>query len=355
MIEPNRNWAEAHGTPAQRVDLLDRYGIALWSAGRSHDALIFQRQAADLALSSGDYTRAVRTLSNLAENLGQMGRLGEASAIFADAIATRDRIGPVKAGSSFTELFLGHVDRELGRYRAALINLNSALTEMQRSGISGAVVLAESELTLVWLALGQPARAGLHSIGPTARPPNAIQAVRHVADLQLARARGHPREALLAAAAELALGAGNEVRIPIELETARERASAEAAAEFERLIRDAQRARLHGHELHARIELARTLLDAGQCDAAAGQARVALAQFEHVDPVGLYRPTVWWIAFRALDAAGETGDALESLSAGRDWIEQTAQEHVPGEFRDSFLENNALNRKLLTAARARLD
>jgi DNA-binding SARP family transcriptional activator len=354
VIEPNRNWAEAHGTPAQKVDLLDRYGIALWSAGRSHDALIFQQEAADLALSSGDYTRAVRTLTNLAENLGQMGRLGEASAVFADAIATRDRIGPVKAGSSFTELFLGHVDRELGHYCAALSNLTSALTEMQRSGISGAIVLAESELTLVWLALGQLAQAGLHSIAPTARPPSAIQAVRHLADLQLARARGHPREALVAAAAELARGAGHEVRIPIELEIARERAGAEAAGEFERLTRDAQRARLHGYELHARIELARTLLDIGQSDAAAGQARLALAQFEQIDPLGLYRPAVWWTAFRALEAAGETAAALDSLRAGRDWIEHTAQEHVPAEYRDSFLENNPLNRKLLTAARARL-
>jgi len=79
-------------------------------------------------------------------------------------------------------------------------------------------------------------------------------------------------------------------------------------------------------------------------------------------PVRASRPgrpvpaTVWWTAFRALDAGrGETGGRTRKLSAGRDWIEQTAQEHVPSEFRDSFLENNALNRKLLTAARARLE
>jgi len=158
----------------------------------------------------------------------------------------------------------------------------------------------------------------------------------------------------VAAAAELARGAGHEVRIPIELAIARERAGAEAAGEFERLMRDAHRARLHGYELHARIELARTLLDTGQSDSAAGQARLALAQFEQIDPLGLYRPTVWWTAFRALEAAGETAAALDSLRAGRDWIEHTAQEHVPAEYRDSFLENNPINRKLLTAARARL-
>jgi hypothetical protein len=101
--------------------------------------------------------------------------------------------------------------------------------------------------------------------------------------------------------------------------------------------------------------LAHALLECGRHEGAAEQMRAALAQFPEFDPIGLYRACIWWTGYRVLDRAGDKAAALDCLRAGRDWIESTAREHVPDEFRDTFLEGNEVNRKLLTAARAQLD
>jgi DNA-binding winged helix-turn-helix (wHTH) protein/tetratricopeptide (TPR) repeat protein len=353
-IEPNRQWADSQATPAQKVDFLDRYGIALWSAGRTSEALAFQRESVVEALKCGEFTRAVRCLSNLAENLGHVGRLQEASASFGEAIATRKRLGPVRSISAFTELYLGKVDRELGRYANALDNLGFAIAEMQRSGQGAAVMLAESELALTWLDLGQTERAAQCSSQSCVRPPTPIQARRCDADLRLARATKRPRQALLALAQEIARGAGNEVRIPLELEIAREKGSAQARAAFEQIILSAEGAGMHGHALHARIELARNLFESGQIDRAVDQVHASLDAFQQFDPVDLYRPAIWWTGFQVLDASRDSAGAEACLRAARDWVQGTARDHVPEEYRDSFLTQNPINRQLLAAARKRL-
>jgi len=353
-IEPNRAWAEAHGSPAQRIDFLDRCGAAMWSAGRAREGLQNHRDSIELALQHGEYARAARGLSNLGEALCQSGRLTQASECLAKSLDICERLGRVRTQSAFGRVFLGRVERELGRYRRALESLTDGLAEMQRAGIGGAAVQAESELTLAWLTLGQPGRAARCSSAPTVRLPKLIQSFRLIADLHLARAHGRSDSALLDEAAKLTRGAGNDVRISLELQIARAHRPALAATQFDRLAADARSADLPGHELHARVELARALLEAQQCGHAAEQIRLALAQFDGVDPIGLYRAAVWWTAFRVLDAAGDTPAALECLRAGRAWIERTAREHVPDGLCAGFLENNPVNRELLAAAQARL-
>jgi hypothetical protein len=52
-------------------------------------------------------------------------------------------------------------------------------------------------------------------------------------------------------------------------------------------------------------------------------------------------------------AEGNADDADEARTALRravDWITRTAAEHVPPEYRDSFLTRNPFNRELLTSA-----
>jgi DNA-binding SARP family transcriptional activator len=354
VIEPNGDWARAHGSAAQKIDFLDRRGAALWSAGRPLESHQCHRDSANLALESGEYSRAARSLSNLGENLGHFGRLGEASAAFGQALGTCKRLGRVTALPAFAQVFLGRVQRELGHYRAALTNLSEGLAEMRRSGIDGLVVEAESELTMTWLALGQPVHAARYSSAPAVRPPKLVQSLRTIADLHLARSQGRLRGALLADAAELARTAGSVVRIPLELEMAREKAPSQATGAYERLAREARQAGLPGFELHAQVELARALLENAQADAAAAQIRAALARLREFDPVGLYRPAVWWTAFRVLEAVGQAAAAHDCLRAGRDWIESTLRQHVPDAYRDSFLEHNPINRELLAAARAGL-
>ena len=81
---------------------------------------------------------------------------------------------------------------------------------------------------------------------------------------------------------------------------------------------------------------------------------MCLAALASVDPGSMYRPELWWVSFRALDAAGDSAAADEALRQGVAWIETTARAHVPAEFQDSFRHRNAINRAMLTSASGRL-
>jgi hypothetical protein len=65
------------------------------------------------------------------------------------------------------------------------------------------------------------------------------------------------------------------------------------------------------------------------------------------DLTGLYRGELWLHCARALQAAGDTAHAAAVLAEGQAWVRMTAAEHVPDEFRESFLHRNPTNAALL--------
>ena len=82
-------------------------------------------------------------------------------------------------------------------------------------------------------------------------------------------------------------------------------------------------------------------------------AEAALDLAARCQSISLLPAELWLHAARAFQAAGDPRRAGELVALGRDWIRDTAREHVPEAFRDSFLNRNPVNRELLAlAARA---
>lgn len=88
---------------------------------------------------------------------------------------------------------------------------------------------------------------------------------------------------------------------------------------------------------------------AGHVDSAAAHARAALDLFASGEPYNLYRAEVWLAAVQALQAVDRPA-MQRTLRVAVDWVNDTARQRVPAEFRDSFLNRNPVNRELLTCA-----
>ena len=59
------------------------------------------------------------------------------------------------------------------------------------------------------------------------------------------------------------------------------------------------------------------------------------------------RGNIWLLLHDALVAIGDGSLPREVLMQASEWLHRTARQHVPPQFRDSFLGRNAVNRKLL--------
>ena len=120
------------------------------------------------------------------------------------------------------------------------------------------------------------------------------------------------------------------------------------AAELAPLLRETER---FGALMGLQVHLAEAALAAGDPDAAADAAAQVLALFgDGCAPDSMYRAEAWWVAHRALSAAGHTGQAAAALQQGTGWVMRQALPHVPPPFIDSFLHRNPVNRALLAAA-----
>lgn len=92
------------------------------------------------------------------------------------------------------------------------------------------------------------------------------------------------------------------------------------------------------------------LTRAGRTAEAALAAREMVAECAGKQPYGLYIPEVWWILHSAFSSDGDEVAARAALESAASWIGKVALPHVPGAFRDSFLNRNPINRTVLAAA-----
>jgi DNA-binding SARP family transcriptional activator len=95
--------------------------------------------------------------------------------------------------------------------------------------------------------------------------------------------------------------------------------------------------------------LARLLADVGDTKPATVAARQAVATLE-AGRLGAMLPVCALWLHRVLEAAGRRVEARQCVRDSVDWLQRTAEEHVPPEFRDGYLNRNPVNRQLLTLA-----
>jgi DNA-binding SARP family transcriptional activator len=345
---------EATGNTDRRIEYAQAYAVVLEHLDRPAESLQWQRRAADTALGASQLPRAAQILLNLGIGQRDGGRLDAALSTLEEARALLASLPENEIPYSSLDLNLGIVLRDLGRYGEALDWLDRAI-ERGRAHVPGWVPLFLGHRAQVWLALGQFARVqqDLDAASVDGAPPLA-QVRRELMRAQLLQGLGHdPAPAFDRAVALLGSGARVLSRHRLALARCPAMAPADALASAGEVLDAAMLSQRLGVIAAARTRLCQAALALGHAAEAARHARqlALLADTEGTDDV--YRGEAWLAAHRALVPVDPPLAEAVIERAGR-WVRETAQQHVPEPFRDSFVHRNPVNAALLATAQRRL-
>ena len=353
LLLPLRPWVEAQADPELRMLWRGDWAATLGHLGRLREAVAAYDDARAAARQTGRPDAEGRLMMNCAVTLRQGGQLDRALALSRQGRALSAGDPTDASHLLIANLVVARDEAETGCYGSALAALEDTLPQFVATGASFWAQACRLVLVPVWLHLGQPARALALLRDEPEGLPAWLRADRLLLQCELALALGQPlpagavQAALALADTDPQRGPGLHVRslafLPPQQALAGGTEMASAWGRHERL----------GALAALQVQVCRAQLQLGDERAAgsAAQALVALMN-EGCAPQSVYRAEAWWLAHRALRAAGEAAQAQRALDEGARWVTQTALPQVPPAFIDSFLHRNPVNRDLLAAARS---
>jgi hypothetical protein len=123
----------------------------------------------------------------------------------------------------------------------------------------------------------------------------------------------------------------------------------DALIQCEELVTRCRTGGAMGLEAPLRALRAKLLADVGDVRQAETAAEDAIALLDGGHLAAALPICALWL-HRVFVAGQNRTEARRCLQVAANWLHRTAQEHVPAEFRDSFLGRNPVNRELLTLA-----
>ncbi len=342
LLPEARRWPVAE----ERCTLLGKAGYVLNRAGQvQRAAALFDESVAD-ALACGSHAAAISALGNAAHARLRLGQPDKAL----DAIARTDALcaahDGVEGASDSNHYMAAMALRLLGRYDEALVRVHAAMDVMRARVAydlsSTFVVRAE-----IWLDLGQHARA-LQDRAQAKREARAPIKEHEVLllDLRLAAGRNagaddatHGRDLVARDAFPYQRHCASLRRVDLV-------APEEGLALARDALAAARQAGFRGLEASALSRVARGEVQAGDAGRAVKHARLSIVAADGHGTDDLSWPAIVRNAALVLQQAGLVDEARQLVARGTAWLRETAERHVPPEFRDSFLNRNAVNLEL---------
>lgn len=337
-------------------EFMGELGTVLERSDRRAQGRLFQTRGIDLALQCGDLSTAVTGLANLAISQFYAGELPDAVDCIERGMRLRRDDASGQGLGAGIEMSHANMLRDLGRYREALPTLERVLAAFRDEGNELWSANVEAHLALLWIALGQNARAqALVAKAAPAGVPPFIAARRLTVAAQLLRIQGRAAHRPLEEATRLLEGADRaDVRLILQMERSLQLDPASAVDLCASTVAESERRELHGLRVGATLRWIEAALRNGDVQSAAHLAQGVAEELPRLTPPGFYLPEGWWIVQGALDAADDRRAADFALRRAADWIRGTALPNVPDEFRDGFLHRNPINRAVLAAASRQL-
>ena len=321
---------------------LDTHLILLWT-GQARLAL--ERQRAWLeSVGSGQSAMRALVSSRQAVTLAYLGEFDAAAQTAGRALDALLDTDMMAINLASTIHLIADVQRRCGRWDQALRVVEETRERLAAQGDSNQRV-AET-LAAIYLDLGRPDLAHRHieafaAAASTARMRERTLAMRWAYGLAVG-SRIETSEALARTLSSENLLLGCELMLAAGKAERPEPTAAQCAGLIARCEREALREQLVPlHALHAWLAAC-----AGDLDVAAASVAAA-ARASQPGDVGVATPVAaLWMA-KALRAAGRPADATTEAHRGAAWLTLRAQQSVPIEFRDSFLQRNPVHRELL--------
>jgi DNA-binding SARP family transcriptional activator len=355
VLEPYDAWVQQHGSSEQQWEFREALSLALDYAGRLRESSQGWQQCQALARAAGRNDLLWRSLSNGAAGLAKLGRVRQAC-----EVSTQARQLAIDSGTGRIRLLQqqaphAHRLRDVGRYAEALPLLEEALAGFLAEGSTTDIAMTQQRLSLLFLFLGQPARAQRLLADDHPRLPPGIAMFHQVLRAEVAHGNGaDPRPALRAALA-LVPNTDDIFHRIATLFASHMVAADQGEALAASLAAWASVRERFGLAMSAHVRAAGCALAQGAWQRALPHAEAALTLVRaDYQPESFYLGELWPVVAGVLDAAGRTDDADALLSEGRCWVMALHDTQVPPAFRDSFLRRNPANRALLTRCTRRL-
>jgi DNA-binding SARP family transcriptional activator len=348
VLEPCQGWVDSHASLEDRWEYAMARSLALDCDGRLRDAARGWQLCQALARQASRPDLLWQSMANAAGGLGRIGHVRESCELFLQArqiALSTGRVGRLRLMQS--EISLAHRLRDLGRYAEALPLFEELLAGFSTEGSASDIAMTQHRLALLFLFLGQPARAQPLLTGEAHGLPPGIAMFRRVMQGELAwhlagDALTPMREALAA------LPDRDDVYHRTgSLFAARVVPADEGEAMAASLASWASMQERLGLAMGAHVRAATRAAD--QCAWARALVHVEAATALERDhqPDSFYLGELWWAAGRVYIGLGREEEARRALAHGRQWVTALASAHVPEPFRESFLHRNPVNRELL--------
>ncbi|MBI5721090.1 MAG: AAA family ATPase [Burkholderiales bacterium] len=361
LNEPERALRAAErGAAIGEVRTFDYFatGGLLMIAG-THEVCAQVRKARDLlrkvvqvSRAAGDYAYENDSTCHLSLSEYHLGHVDVASELLQAGRRGLAELNGGRAEPHTTDFYQSRYWRDQGRYAEAMALMAENHRRTEQGGEVNLHAICGHELALSYVALGQPERARAYLDKPRQVPKKQAHLESLVLEAELERLAGRAGTPALQAALALVprCPRPERHRWRIELELAREMDPAAAVALLERSLHAAEALEIWSAAGPLRVVCIQARLRAGDTAAAAREAHVLRERLRTLAPMTLYPLEYALTLWRAFDAAGEAEAAGEVAAQALAWMDRVAREHVPAEFRQSFLERNPVNRQLRALA-----
>jgi DNA-binding SARP family transcriptional activator len=349
-FEAGLAWLAQHGTAEALIEHHGNVAHIYDNLGRLADGMVHHERVLAL-LQRQPESLFGAAFSNLAVNRIDAGDFRSAREHLLHSLRIAAASESPHADMAFAWLMLALCDMQAGRFAQALLHLDAAEPVTRELNAERLPVVTARRARL-WLALGQHARAQQVLQSLLGQPEVVLSAAfwARLLDERLRCELGQPPGDGLARAEALLPASGRlDLRLPLRIEQTAQAPAAMALQMLERVVDEALALGFRGHALAALLRAAEraATIDGDRALALARRALALAAQ----GVTSLLDPAERWLQpARAALAAGEVQLARQWAEEGAAWLRATAQQHVPPEFRDSFLHRNPVNRDLLALA-----
>jgi hypothetical protein len=246
---------------------------------------------------------------------------------------------------------LAHRLRDLGRYAQALPMLESARAAIESSGASHADrASVEHRLVLLYQQLGQVARCVALLAQPRPGLARGLEMLRLAHRADLAHCLGRDGLPMMREALCIIANPDDIYFRIVSLFATRMVPADEGEAMAADLALWAGARERHGVALSGHVRAAACALAQGAPARALPQVQAALHLAQNFQPDSFYLPELWLVAARVRLALQQPEEAGRLAALGMCWVRTVHEQHVPAEFRESFLQRNPVNLALAALA-----
>jgi DNA-binding SARP family transcriptional activator len=347
LLDGLRPWLDAHGSAEQRHEFWNARALALDHGGRMRESMQAWETARGWAERYGS-DLLCQVIGNMAITSAKMGDMRRAAELGEQALTlARGASDGFEHQVLEQALALGRHRCNIGHFGDAVRLLESALAGFGQGERDRKLDLARCALSVAWLHLGQPARALQLTAAESASPHVGLRAMRLAFRALALQASGQAavgpiREALAMFHEPEALWYRTHCLIATALLPPHEGEPLALA-----LASWAMRGERFGLALAAHARAGRCALAGGAAGRALPHVEAAMQLARTHQPDVFYLPELWWVAAQVYAALGRDASRQAVVREGARWVTRVAAQHVPAEFRQSFLHRNPVNAALI--------